>query len=121
MFWYNITGSNNLTGCMISCIIGNICNDTLDSFLGRYSGSYIPTKSGVSILSVYQVDNCTSPGSYHEISNSPYHVTVIPTSAAANMSIVRGAIYDNIAGDIGVVNVLLRDVYGNRLQVGGYY
>jgi hypothetical protein len=123
-FIYMISGSNNLSACLESCLHfqlkenSMICSD-LQSLYGRYYGSYVPKISGDNLLSIYETDNCSNPLVKREISNSPFTLAVLPGIVQANNTLVRGSIYDAVAGEIGLVNLQLCDAFANNLQQGG--
>jgi Filamin/ABP280 repeat len=131
LYGYRVEGSNNFTGYLKPCPIpadpaNPICNP-YDTYLGHYFGVFTPLYTGPMIIQVFLVDNSTTAAAEYavvtndwaELRNSPFEVTVTPSTPHAEGSIVTGILYDNTAGVQGLVLLQLKDIYGNNLEVGG--
>jgi hypothetical protein len=120
-YYFEISGSNNITGYMKPCPFPRdenhpIC-DVSDSLPGYYFGQFIPTVTGNIKLRIYLVNKAVN-NHLDEISNSPFHAVIIPSSSKAEFTDISGTLYDNVAGVPANIYLQLRDYFKNILISG---
>ena len=120
VYTYEITGVNTLSGVLEPCDYPRNpeqfeCNLS-DPNVALYYAKFTPLYIGTSTIRVYLSTSTTKV----EISNSPFTLTTVPGVAIAINSIVRGSIYDNIAGEVGYVTVQMVDIGYNNLISGDH-
>lgn len=118
---YLVVGSPaNETGYIQPCpypgdALHPICNP-YESQGGYYFGQFVPQNTGTIKVIIYLVVNASFE---QEISNSPFYPFIVAGQPHAENAALSGALYDNIAGNVGEVFVQMKDSYGNALTHGG--
>lgn len=107
----------------------SICTEE-DLLGGVYYVEYIPHTSGELDIQVYLVPedetrrlqvSWTPPAAWQQIGNSPFKVIVQSGESDSGNVDIGGDIYENEAGQIGEIDIQLRDNNGNPLVNGGSY
>ena len=115
---YVTSGSENVTGLLFPCL-GNsesalYCGSS-EPVGGLYYAYFVPTKTGYLRIRVYLDDNTGS----HELFNSPFVPRIHPGLPKAENTDIWGTIYNSTVGIESIVQIHLRDKYGNKLEAGG--
>jgi hypothetical protein len=115
VYEFEISGINTLTGILRPCDFPRnptqVSCTLTDPNVALYYAEFQPLYVGTSTIRVYLVSGSTKA----ELSNSPFTLTTVPGVTVAENCIVRGDIYDNIAGEVGYVSVQMVDTGFNYL------
>lgn len=119
LYKFVVGAPENIVGYMKPCpyppdLQHPIC-DPLQSEGGYYYGEFIPLFTGPVSIHIYLVMNNTYA---KEVSNSPFESVIAPSAPKAENTIIDGTLHFVTAGLPGIINLQLRDYFGNRLISG---
>ena len=150
IYTFTVTGANSISGVLKPCptnaqiilessdinpndadnILGaSIACDPNDTYLGHYWGSFVPTATGMIVISVYLNDTIAVPTGVGNqtintwsptlVGGKTFSVLITPSTPIAQYTTVQGDLYDKIAGTEGTITLQLWDTYKNRVYTGG--
>jgi hypothetical protein len=115
---YMTSGSENVSGVLYPCL-GNdesaLYCGSAEPVGGLYYTFFEPTKTGYLTIQVFLDDSTGS----HELWNSPFIPRIHPGLPKAENTDIWGTIHNSTVGIESIVQIHLRDKYGNKLEEGG--
>jgi hypothetical protein len=120
VYKFVVESPENITGFLQQCPCPGdsshpVC-DPLEGCGGYYFGSFTPRFTGNAVIHIYLIVNATYS---MEISGSPLVPVINPSEPLAEDSDITGTLRNIEAGSVGVVEIQLRDYFGNKLDKGG--